>query len=221
MQIQHTSKISAFFLSFSFFLQRFCVWPFIGFFFKQEFTGKKRSVTTRFWFNVLGRSNESIIFFPFSSFFKFNFCTYLLLMKLGGKIRRPTSRRMVLWRHLVRPFSWSFTFRRWQSKAIVREGQTWSLPYSSFCTAWMSVSSAWHDRSQSRETNDGKFWLLIFFLVLYTLRICVVLYWKVVGRVEGSIILIRRRNLISIFHLNSLYMNRIIVAYIVGLSNYS
>lgn len=192
-------------------------------FFKQEFTGKKRSVTTRprFWLNVMGRSNESIIFFPFSSIFLFNFCTYLLLMTLGGKIRRPTSRRLVLWRHLVRAFSWSFTFRRWQSKAIVREGQTWSLPYSSFCTAWMSVSSAWHDRSQSRETNDGKFWLLIFFLVLYTstLRICVVLYWKDVGHVEGSIILIRRRYLISIFHLNSLYMNRIYVAYIV--SNYS
>lgn len=110
------------------------------------------------------------VFFPFSSFFIDSiFASILLLTKmtLGRKIRRPTSRRLVLWRHLVRPLSWSFTFRRRQSEAIVREGQTRRLPYSSFCAARMSVPPTWHDRSQSRETNDGKFLrLLIFFLLL-------------------------------------------------------
>lgn len=86
------------------------------------------------------------------------FATILLptLIALGGKIWRSTSRRLVLWRHLVRLVSWSVTFWRRQSKAIVGEGQTWCLPHSTFCAAWMSVSSTWHDRSQPREANDGK-----------------------------------------------------------------
>ncbi len=119
----------------------------------------------RVGFNAIGRSifcHVLSIFFFF--FIDSIFALLLTKMTLGRKIRRPTSRRLVLWRHLVRPLSWSFTFRRRQSEAIVREGQTRRLPYSSFCAARMPVPPAWHDRSQSRETNDGKFLrLLIFF----------------------------------------------------------
>lgn len=80
----------------------------------------------------------------------------------GREIRRKASWRLVVRSHLVRPAGRCSTIWRWQSQAIVGEGQTRCLPYSPFCSARMPISTPRNDRSQPREKDDGKLdWFLL------------------------------------------------------------